>query len=226
MRTDSSPRRAVRRAICRFATLTQAIRSTNETAPSRISSSGRADSVPCSCKPPTRASVRAFDENLPAIVSAPVGAIDGSFTSAVNSASARSCVTPDFMRPSRKRDALLPASPDQRLGRKMSASGSAPSRGITSLKVKSGGSTPTTVRGTPSMVMDCPTIAGSAWSDVRHSRSLTIAARSSSGAAAPVRNARPRAGLTPSVAKKFGLTSSAGTCSGSPRPVSCASMEV
>ena len=32
------------------------------------------------------------------------------------------------------------------------------------------------------MVMDCPTIAGSALSDVRHSRSLTIAARSSSGA--------------------------------------------
>ena len=76
------------------------------------------------------------------------------------------------------------------------------------------------------MVMDCPTIAGSALSDVRHSRSLTIALRSSSGAAAPVRNARPRAGVTPSVAKKFGLTSSAGTCSGSPRPVSCASIEV
>jgi hypothetical protein len=81
--------------------------------------------------------------------------------------------------------------------------------GITGLKLKSGGSTPTTVRGRPSMVMDCPTIAGSASSDVRHSRSLTIALRSSSGAAAPVRNARPRAGLTPSVAKKFGLTSSA-----------------
>ena len=45
------------------------------------------------------------------------------------------------------------------------------------------------------MVMDCPTIAGSALSDVRHSRSLTIALRSSSGAAAPVRNARPRAGV-------------------------------
>ena len=147
MRTDSSPRRAVRRAICRFATLTQAIRSTNETAPSRISSSGRTDSVPCSCKPTARASVRTFGANAPAVVSAPAGAIDGSFTSAVNSASARSCVTPDFMRPSRKRDAFPPVSPVQRLGRKMSASGSAPSRGITGLKVKSGGSTPTTVRG-------------------------------------------------------------------------------
>ena len=50
---------------------------------------------------------------------------------------------------------------------------------------------------------------------------LTIAAPSSSGAAAPVRNPRPRAGLTPSVAKKFGLTSSAPTCRGSPRPVRC-----
>jgi hypothetical protein len=29
--------------------------------------------------------------------------------------------------------------------------------------------------GQPSMLMDCPTIAGSALSDVRHSRSLTIA---------------------------------------------------
>ena len=225
MRTDSSPRRAVRRAICRFATLTQAIRSTNDTAPSRISSSVRTDSVPYSCKPTVRASVRAFGANAPASASAPAGTIDGSFTSAVNSASARSRVTPDFMRPSRKRNALLPVSPGQRLGRKMSASGSAPIR-ITGLKLKSGGSTPTTVRGRPSMVMDCPTIAGSASSDVRHSRSLTIALRSSSGAAAPVRNARPRAGLTPSVAKKFGLTSSAGTCSGSPRPVSSASIEV
>jgi len=42
------------------------------------------------------------------------------------------------------------------------------------------------------MLMDCPTIAGSALSDVRHSRSLTIALRSSSGAAAPVRNAAAR----------------------------------
>ena len=49
--------------------------------------------------------------------------------------------------------------------------------GTTGLKLKSGGSTPTMVRGRPSMVMDCPTIAGSALSDVRHSRSLTIAAR-------------------------------------------------
>jgi hypothetical protein len=155
-----------------------------------------------------------------------VGAIDESFTNAVNSASARSCVTPDFMRPSRKREAFPPVSPVQRLGRKMSASGSAPSRGITGLKVKPGGSTPTTVRGRSSMVMGCPTIAGSAPSDVRHSRSLTIALRSSSGAAAPVRNPRPRDGLTPSVARKFGLTLSAGNCRGSPRPVSCASIEV
>jgi hypothetical protein len=108
----------------------------------------------------------------------------------------------------------------------MSGSGSAPSRGITGLKLKSGGSTPTTVRGTLSMVMDCPTIAGSALSHVCHSRSLTIAARSSSGAAAPVRNARPRAGVTPRVVKKFGLTSSAPTCSASPRPVSCALIEL
>ena len=108
----------------------------------------------------------------------------------------------------------------------MSASGSAPSRGITGLKLKSGGSTPTMVRGRPSTVMDCPTIAGSALSDVRHSRSLTIAAPSSSGAAAPVRNARPRAGVTPSVGKKFGLTSSAGNCRGSPRPLSCALIEL
>ena len=76
------------------------------------------------------------------------------------------------------------------------------------------------------MVMDCPTIAGSALSDVRHSRSLTIALPSSSGAAAPVRKARPRAGVTPSVSKKFGLTASAGTCRGSPRPVSSASIEL
>ena len=48
--------------------------------------------------------------------------------------------------------------------------------------------------------------------------------RSSSVDAASGRNARPCAGLTPSVAKKFGLTSSAGTCSGSPRPVSGTSM--
>ncbi len=74
------------------------------------------------------------------------------------------------------------------------------------------------------MVIVCPTTAGSASSEVRHSRSLTIALRSSSDAAAPVRNARPSAGRTPSVAKKFGLTSSAGTCSGSPRPVSGASI--
>ena len=60
MRTDSSPRRAVRRAICRFATLTQAISSTDDTAPTRISSSGRTDSVPYSCKPTVRAIVRAF----------------------------------------------------------------------------------------------------------------------------------------------------------------------
>ena len=129
------------------------------------------------------------------------------------------------MRPSRNRNALLPVSPGQRLGRKMSTSGSAPIR-ITGLKLKSGASTPTMVRGRPSMVMDCPTIAGSALSDVRQSRSLTIALRSSSGAAAPVRNARPRAGLTPSVSKKFGLTASAGTCRGSPRPVSSASIEL
>ena len=74
--------------------------------------------------------------------------------------------------------------------------------------------------------MDCPTIAGSALSDVRHSRSLTIALRSSSGAAAPVRNERPRAGSTPSVTKKFGLTSSPCNCSGSPRPVSGTSIEL
>ena len=116
------------------------------------------------------------------------------------------------MRPSSQRNALLPVSPGQRLGTKISASGNAPSRGTTGLKLKSGGRTPTTVRGTPSTVMDWPTIAGSALSDVRHSRSLTIALRSSSGAAAPARNVRPRAGVTPSVARKFGLTSSAGTC--------------
>ena len=163
-------------------------------------------------------------EKAPAGASAPAGAIDGSFTSVVNSASARSGVTPGFIRPSSTRNALLPVSPGQRLGRKRSAGGSAPMR-ITGLKLKSGGSTPTTVRGMPSMMRDCPTIAGSAPRDVRHSRSLTMALRSSSGAVAPVRNARPRAGMTPSVAKKFGLTSSAGTCSGSPRPVSCASFE-
>ena len=225
MRTDSSPRRALRRAICRFETLTQAIRSTNDTAPSRISSSVRTDPVPYSCKPTTRASVRTFGASAPSVPSAPAGTIDESFTSAVNSASARACVTPDFMRPSRKRNLFLPVSPGQRLGRKMSASGSASAPfPTTALKLKSGGSTPTTVRGTPSMVMDCPTIAGSALSDVRHSRSLTIAVRSSSRAAALVRNARPRAGLTPSVAKKFGLTSSAPNCSGSPRPVSGASI--
>ena len=165
--------------------MTQAIRSTNETDPSRISSSGtrqiRALLLQAD-RARERAGVRA---NTPAVVSAPAGEIDASFTSAVNSASARSCVTPDFMRPSRKRDELPPVSPAQRLGRKMSASGSAPSRGITGLKLKSGGSTPTTGRARPSMVMDCPTIAGSALSDVRHSRSLTIALRSSSGAAAP-----------------------------------------
>ena len=96
----------------------------------------------------------------------------------------------------------------------MSASGNAPSRGTTGLKLKSGGSTPTMARGTPSMVMACPMIAGSALSNVRHSRALTIAVPSSSGAAAPVRTARPRAGLTPSVVKKFGLTPSECTCSG------------
>ena len=223
MRTDSSPRRAVRRAICRFATLTQAISSTNDTAPSRISSSVRTDAEPYSCKPTTRARLGTFGASAPSIPRAPPGTTDESFTSDVNSASARSCVTPGFRRPSRKRNALLPVSPGQLLGRKMSASGSAPFR-ITGLKLKSGGSTPTTVRGRPSMMIDCPTIAGSASSSVRHSRSLTRALRSSSGAAAPVRNARPSAGLTPSVAKKFGLTSSAGTCSGSPRPVSGASI--
>jgi hypothetical protein len=185
----------------------------------------RTDSVPYFCKPTVRASVRTLGARTPSGASAPVPATDASFARAVNSASARSCVTPDFMRPSRKRNALLPVSPGQRLSRKMSDSGSAPIR-ITGLKLKSGGRTPTMVRGRPSMVMDCPTIAGSALSHVRQSRSLTIALRSSSAAPAPVRNARPRAGVTPSVAKKFGLTSSAGTCSGSPRPVSCASIEL
>ncbi len=225
MRTDNSPRRAVRRAICRFATLTQAIRSTNDTAPSRISSSVRTESVLYSCKPTACASVWTFGASVPSGASAPAGAIDESFTSDVNSASARSSVTPGFMRPSRKRNALLPVSPGQRLSRKTSASGSAPIW-TTGLKLKSGGSTPTMVRGRPSRVMDCPTIPGSAFSDVRHSRSLTIAAPSSSGAATPVRNARPRAGFTPNAAKKFGLTSSADNCSGSPHPVSCASVEL
>jgi hypothetical protein len=190
-----------------------------------MSSSVRTDAVPYSCKPTARASVPTFGTSAPSGASAPAGTIDESFTSAVNSVSTCSCVTPDFMRPNRKRNAFLPESPGQRSSRKMSASGSAPMR-TTGLKLKSGGSTPPTVRGTPSMLMDCPMIAGSALSDVRHSRSLTMALRSSSGAAAPVRNARPRAGLTPSVAKKFGLTSSARTCTGSPRPVSCASIEV
>jgi hypothetical protein len=62
----------------------------------------------------------------------------------------------------------------------MSTSGSAPIR-ITGLKLKSRGSTPTTVRGWPSTVRNCPTIGGSALSDVRHSRSLMIALPSSSG---------------------------------------------
>ena len=88
MRTDSSPRRAVRRAICRFATLAQAISSTNDTAPSRISSSVRTDRVPYSCKPTTRARVRTFGANAPDCASAPAGAIAESFTSAVNSAAA------------------------------------------------------------------------------------------------------------------------------------------
>ena len=79
----------------------------DETAPSRISSSGRTVSVPCCCKPTVRASVRTFGANTPAGVSAPTGEIADSFTSAVNSACARSCVTPDFMRPNRKRDELL-----------------------------------------------------------------------------------------------------------------------
>ena len=126
MRTDNSPRRAVRRAICRFATLTQAIRSTNDTAPTSISSSVRTDSVPYACKPTVRAIVRASGTNAPACAIAPVGAIDGSLTSDVSSASARACVTPGFTRPNRKRNALLPGSPGQRLGRKMSRSGSAP----------------------------------------------------------------------------------------------------
>ena len=225
MRTESSPRRAVRRAICRFATLTQAIRSTNDTAATRISSSVRTDSVPYSCKPTTRASVRAFATNAPAGASAPAGTIDEPFKSAVSSASARSRVAPGAMRPSRDRNALLPVSPGHRLGRKTSTSGSAPIR-ITGLKLKSGASTPTIVRGRPSMVTDCPTIDESALNDVRQSRSLMTALRSSSGAAAPVRNARPRAGLTPSVSKKFGLTASAGTCRGSPRPVSSPSTEL
>ena len=183
---DSSPRRAVRRAICRFATLTHAIRSTNDTAPTRISSSVRTDSVPYACKLAVRASMRAPATNRPACDRAPGVEIDGSFTSDVSSASARSLVAPDVMRPSRTRNALVPGSPGHRLGRKMSAAGSAPIR-ITGLKLKSAGITPTMVRGRPSMVRDCPTIAGSALNDVRHSRSLTIALWSSSAAASPVR---------------------------------------
>ena len=75
------------------------------------------------------------------------------------------------------------------------------------------------------MVMDCPTIAGSALErrapqPIADDRAAIVVWRRGAGE----ERAAAR-GVTPSVAKKFGLTSSARTCSGSPRPVSCASIE-
>jgi hypothetical protein len=202
-RTATSRSRAAARASSRLATFAQAMSSTSPTAPLKTRSAGRTS--------PTRSSFIATTSDCSvAFVSGYCSA--SRFSTPASSAPACCTVTPGLSRPNTVRySARRWPTVSMRAGAQRSTS---------RRKRKSRGATPITVNGLPLRVTSRPTMRGSPpkrrcqspWLNTTTSSSPPTF--SSSG-----RKARPSCGRTPSVGKKFAVTRSAVSCSGSPSPV-------
>ena len=88
---------------------------------------------------------------------------------------------------------------------------------------KPAGSTPTTVKGTPSMVSVVPRMSGFAPNRPRHSRCVRMTTRSRPCVSSSSEKLRPSAGDTPSVERKDAVAATARRRSGESWPVSVAS---